>query len=75
MNETINEAAYNLLTKKAAMNKNKGTKKYLTTIIDNALFERLAAYQKKHNADDTKIGPVSINNLTESAIKQFLIDK
>jgi hypothetical protein len=74
MNETINEAAYNLLTKKAAMNKNKGTKKYLTTIIDNALFERLAAYQKKHNADDTKI-PVSVNNLIESSIKQFLIDK
>jgi hypothetical protein len=63
----MNETTIAMFRKKA--------KKNLTTIISLELWDRLVAYQEKHNADDRSIGKVSVNSLIESAIKQFLIDK
>jgi hypothetical protein len=70
----INETATAMLRKKAALNPT-AKKKYLTTIINHELWDKLVAYQVKHNEDDSSIGKVSINSLIETSIKQFLIDK
>jgi hypothetical protein len=46
-------------------------KKYLF-IMSPTVWERLSTYREKYNADSQKIGPVSFNNIIETAIKQFL---
>jgi hypothetical protein len=62
----LNDTATKLLKQKA-------NKRYLT-IIHQELWDRLVAYQEKFNADPKNVGPVSVNNLIETAIKRLLIE-
>jgi hypothetical protein len=51
----------------------KAKKRYLT-ILNQDLWDNLVAYQEKFNADPKNVGPISVNNLIETAIKRLLIE-
>jgi hypothetical protein len=51
---------------------NDETKKKYLIVVQPSLWERLKAHREKYNGDSTKVGPVSINNIIETAIKQYL---
>lgn len=46
-------------------------KKYLI-YVPVSLWDRLAVQRQKHNTDIDKVGPISVNNLFETALKQYL---